>query len=83
MKAAVCDHQVPTGECGCWRVEKHNKAKIQTINTLNTLLHGLKLLLGVDILPNGKPRLLIKALLQITIDTEDATERNNAPTTPN
>lgn len=34
-------------------------------------------------LPNGKPRLLIKALLHITMDTDDATERNSAPITPN
>lgn len=32
-------------------------------------------------IPNGKPRLLIKALLTITMDTEEATERNRAPTT--
>lgn len=36
-----------------------------------------------EILPKGKPRLLIKALLHITIDTDDATDRNNAPITPN
>lgn len=36
-----------------------------------------------DCIPNGKPRLLIKALLQMTMDTDDATERNNAPITPN
>lgn len=36
-----------------------------------------------DYLPKGKPRLLIKALLQMTMDTEDATERKSAPTTPN
>lgn len=34
-------------------------------------------------LPKGKPRLLIKALLQITMETDDATERNRAPITPN
>lgn len=33
-------------------------------------------------LPNLKPRLLIKALLQMTMDTDDATDRNNAPITP-
>lgn len=33
--------------------------------------------------PNGKPRLLINALLQMTIETEDATERKSAPMTPN
>lgn len=32
--------------------------------------------------PKGKPRLLIKALLQMTIETDDATERNSAPITP-
>jgi hypothetical protein len=34
-------------------------------------------------LPNGNPRLLIKALLQMTMETDDATERNRAPITPN
>lgn len=33
--------------------------------------------------PKGKPRLLIKALLQMTMETEEATERNSAPITPN
>lgn len=33
-------------------------------------------------LPKGKPRLLIKALLQITMETDDATERKSAPITP-
>lgn len=33
--------------------------------------------------PKGKPRLLIKALLQMTMETDEATERNNAPITPN
>lgn len=34
-------------------------------------------------LPNWKPRLLMRALLQMTMETDDATERNNAPITPN
>lgn len=33
-------------------------------------------------LPKGKPSLLIKALLHMTMETEEATERNNAPITP-
>jgi hypothetical protein len=34
-------------------------------------------------LPKGKPSLLIKALLQMTMETDDATERKSAPITPN
>lgn len=37
----------------------------------------------MDKLPKGKPRLLIKALLQMTMETDEATDRNSAPTTPN
>lgn len=33
-------------------------------------------------LPNGNPRWLIKALLHMTMETDDATERNRAPITP-
>ena len=36
----------------------------------------------IEYVPKGKPRLLMRALLQITMDTEDATERKSAPTTP-
>lgn len=32
---------------------------------------------------NEKARLLIKALLQMTMDTDEATDRHNAPITPN
>lgn len=33
--------------------------------------------------PKGKPRLLMRALLQMTMETEDATDKKSAPMTPN
>uniref|UniRef100_A0A2P2N194 Uncharacterized protein n=1 Tax=Rhizophora mucronata TaxID=61149 RepID=A0A2P2N194_RHIMU len=36
----------------------------------------------VRVVAKGKPRLLIKALLHMTMETDDATERKSAPITP-
>lgn len=48
-----------------------------SISSLEKVTKGSK-----EIIPKGNPRLVIKALLQMTMETEDATDRNNAPITP-
>jgi hypothetical protein len=37
----------------------------------------------LDLIPKLNPRELMRALLQMTIETEDTTERLSAPTVPN
>jgi hypothetical protein len=39
--------------------------------------------LRLDLIPKLNPRELMRALLQMTIETEDTTERLSAPTVPN
>ena len=48
----------------------------------NRFSYACKLRAELNYIPNGKPRVLMRALLQITMATDDATDSVRDPITP-